>query len=222
MSLRSDAGKVRHDLWASPCLSGGHVGLRSHACPIEGLTELLFRALSVLAIFQQSLFIFFSPSICSVVTFYYPCFAGGKKTDLLVVRLKVRTPLSFPHKSAPVAVCPPTPSRSPSLLSRHCALFILHVPTKAHLKTDPSENRPLPFLIVASLSSSVIMSELNYTLWPLPYRQPLLTFHTRRHASARTSLIHKHTKTFSKFPALRANWLKLAQRDNERKSTVKA
>jgi len=57
----------------------------------------------------------------------------------------------------------------------------------------------------------------------------LLTFHTRRHAgtSKRTHTqaptdLYTNTQTFRKFPALRANWLKLAQRDNERKSKVEA
>lgn len=49
------------------------------------------------------------------------------------------------------------------LLSRHCALSALHMSTWAS-----SDRRTLPFLIVASLSSSVIMSVLQYTRWPLP------------------------------------------------------
>ncbi len=47
--------------------------------------------------------------------------------------------------------------------------------------------------------------------------------HTRtcKHPPTHTHT-HSHTQTFSKFPALRANWLQLAQRDNRRKSKVKA
>lgn len=83
-------------------------------------------------------------------------------------------------------VCPPTPSNSPSLLSRHYALSVLHVPTKAHLKTGASH-----FLIVASLSSSVIMSALHCTSWPLPHRA---TFADFPHMQARTST---HTRKVS-------------------------
>lgn len=56
-------------------------------------TVLLLRTLSGLAIFQQSfsLCVFFFPSICTVMTFCYSCFVGGrKKKDLLVARPKIQ------------------------------------------------------------------------------------------------------------------------------------
>lgn len=94
---------------------------------------------------------------------------GGKKSSRRVIKNAVLTGGSAP-------------------LSHHCTVSALHVWTGAS-----SACRPLPFLIVASLSSSVSMSALQYTPWPLPYEQPLLAFHTCRQASTHKSAKDKNT-----------------------------
>lgn len=62
VSPRRDTGKVRQTLQESPFLTGGHVCQCSHAGHTKRLTELLFRALSHLAIVQQSPFLSLSLS----------------------------------------------------------------------------------------------------------------------------------------------------------------
>lgn len=150
-------GKVRHDLSESPCLSGSPVGLCSHACPTKGPNRATFQSAISLGHLSAKSFllsVFFYPSICTVMTFCYPYFVEEKKKDLLVVRPKIQTP-RLVLLGPPCACVPsyafgwPNPHFSP-----------LRVLRLARAHKGPSENRPLLFLIVASLSSSVIMSAL--------------------------------------------------------------
>lgn len=85
-----------------------------------------------------------------------PVLSGGRRVIFPSIQSKKRCP-----RGATLRLC--VPPLFACLLSRHCAFSALHVSTWAS-----SDLRTLPFLIVASLSSSVIMSVLQYTLWPLP------------------------------------------------------
>lgn len=122
MSLRRDVWRVRHELWEISLLSSSQAGLSAHACPTKRLTQLLFRALSALAIFQQSLVSFSRfPSICAVMTFYCPRFVGVE--ELSSPNIQSKTLSRRPCASS----CPPTPlrasflaiERSPRCTCRH-------------------------------------------------------------------------------------------------------
>lgn len=114
--------------------------------------------------------------------------------------------------------CPPTPSDSQSLLSRHCTLFILRVPTKRLIwkRNPPIFNSSLFIFICHHVSAAVhsVASPLPATSAVFPHMQAC------KHMQTHT-WYNKHMQSFSKFPALKANWLQLAQGDNKRKSKVK-
>lgn len=67
----------------------------------------------------------FSRSFCTVMMFCYPCFLVRKSE----IQPKMQTPVLCSW-ARPGPVCPPTSSEKPAFLSHHCAIFILHVPTK--------------------------------------------------------------------------------------------
>lgn len=150
------------------------------------------------------------------MTFYCLRFVGGreKSSGRPIKNRRPHRGDPVPRRALPrlrMCSCPP-PATPP--LSPLRALRIARV--------DVGLIRALPFLIVASLSSSVIVSAPQYTLWPLPYEQPLPAFHTCRHASTRKRApkTPDTCNVLAKFPALRANWLQLSERDKWRKSKV--
>lgn len=156
---------------------GNRVGLCSHARPAETESErererdsqsYFSRALrSVLAIFQLGLVCF--SSICTVRTFRYSCLEEKKTNKQKQNRDSFRLtghPL-VPRRPRPLTTNPRPPA------SRACVpshAFSWPVPSpfsplralrSARAYKGSSEDRTLPFLIVASLSSSVIMSALQ-------------------------------------------------------------
>lgn len=126
------------------------IRLCSHAGSTKGLTEQLFRELSVMAIFQRSLF--FSP--------YLP------HQEILIHVFLDRSHCLAKNMNPPS--CSHRLDLDLCALPRHppCFLAIARSTSCTCSQRLGWKHTP-PILIVASLSSSVIMSKLQNTLWPL-------------------------------------------------------
>ncbi len=202
VSLRRDVGKARHDLCEIPFLTGGHVVFCSHACPTKGLTGLLFRALSVLAIFQPSVFCSLSFSLpLSALSWHFATRVlwKKKKKRSFSCAAKDTNPPSCSHRSALcLRALPRLLTAHPSLLAIARSSSCTCPQRPIWTQTPPIFNSSLFIFICHHVRAVVhsVASPLPATFADFPHTHARAHTHTRTHARAHTHMrARTHTRT---------------------------
>lgn len=200
---RRDKEKMPNDIQQSLFLSSGHIGLCSHACLTKGPTELLFRALSDLAIFQQRPF-----CSCLFLSHYLHCH------DISLPVYSEEKKGSFFSFVAKIMTSSPSCASVPSLAFRKLVPSFLAIarsqsctcPQRPIWKQTPPIFNSSLFIFIchhvrAELHSVASPSPATFADFPHMQACPHMQTHTRAHAHIHThSHTHKlNTQTHAKF-----------------------